>query len=191
MEIIWHQNPLKSVFRFSDEDKELLKLKVKLAKMEEAIGDAIFRLQDSGENSKYYDPKRALAHLSYTENENRLDEDFNRVLEELETGTHAGDCTCIPASCFKCYAESIIGVETIKGLSKHSGAKIQGRFSGEVETTIDEVLQALHDYQPRKPDAWKHMSDEHFATYVNAWKAQNEAAIQWLTDYKKQHFPDN
>lgn len=61
-------------------------------------------------------------------------------------GYHMGDCTCVPASCPKCYAESLLGVDTIEGLGKYEAGKIHDVFCPHNdfdERTIDEVLEEL------------------------------------------------
>lgn len=80
------------------------------------------------------------------------DEEVEWVVRGLRT-EHGGDCTCIPCSCRKCWAEEYLGIDTIAGLGKHSAAKIQGAFK--IGKTIDAAIDILSEEKEYvKPDTW-------------------------------------
>src|SRR6185369_3125953 len=56
-----------------------------------------------------------------------LDQHVSDYVVEL-AGEHSGDCVCFPCSCVKCHAESLLGVDTIPGLGKHSAYKVGAAF---------------------------------------------------------------
>ena len=123
----------------------------------------------------------------------RVNELLEHYLEELK-GSHIGDCTCFAMSCSKCHAESKLGIDTIKGLGKHPGHKIQSAFSykeGGVwkERSLDEALALLRDYDPTPTSSagWEKVGG--FTQYVPRWKEEAAFAYKWLLAYRNEHFP--
>jgi hypothetical protein len=126
----------------------------------------------------------------------RCDELLVHFLEELK-GSHIGDCTCFAMSCSKCHAESKLGIDTIKGLGKTHGHKIQSAFSykeGDVwkGRSLDEALAILGGYDPKQTDpntdpAWAKV--EGYEAQIPRWKAEAKAAYDWLLAYRNEHFP--
>lgn len=98
---------------------------------------------------------------------------------------HCGDCTCVPCSCLKCYAEQLFGINTIKGLRKHEATKIDAAFrSGK---TIDEAIEALANYEV-KTMASKNFTQEELDKLMPIWRKQARQAGVWLKAYKAEHF---
>jgi hypothetical protein len=189
MEISWHQNPLRTTFRLSDQEKELFRLQVKASQLEEYVGSAAFHLNEEGEDSDYFDPAEALKQLGYATDSDIGDSDYHTFLFELEQGSHIGDCTCFPASCMKCHAEYIFGKSTIEGLGKHAAHKIYAAFSRDETATIHDVIERLSVYEPVRSGAWLDMPKESFDQHVPRWKVEAQRALLWLTDYRDRHFP--
>jgi hypothetical protein len=127
----------------------------------------------------------------------RVDMLLQHYLDEL-MGAHMGDCTCIACSCSKCHAETVLGIDTIKGLGKHEGHKISSAFSykdGDVwkERTLPEVLEILRDYDPKQTDpsadaSWARVGG--FESHVPRWQEEVSRAIHWLEKYQMEHFPE-
>jgi hypothetical protein len=189
MEISWHQNPLRTTVRLTEQEKELLRLQVVSAEFEENVGMAVFHLDAAGQDKQYFDPEEALRQLRYVEAADVGDREYDLYLSELESGDHMGDCTCYPASCMKCHAEHIFGINTIEGLGKHSALKIYASFSRDEATTIHDVIERLTGYEPVRSGAWLHMPEEAFDQNVPRWKAEGERAVTWLVAYRDRHFP--
>lgn len=89
-------------------------------------------------------------------------------------------------SCAKCLAEEAIGIDTIKGLGKHSANKILGAFSENRD--INEAIAILS--QPPsyiKTEAWKSFSQEYYDKQIPRWESERINALAWLTKYKEEH----
>ncbi len=188
MEISWHQNPLRTTIMLTDQEKELFRLKVIVAELEENVGSAAFHLATTGCEKAYYDPEKALRYLGYAQEVNVGDREYGLYLSELVQGVHIGDCTCFPASCAKCHAEYILGFSTISGLGKHAAHKIYGSFSID-GVNIHDVIRRLEEYEPVRSGAWLNMPEERFTQHLPRWKAEAQSAVTWLKAYRDEHFP--
>ena len=206
MRITYTPNPLRTIVELDEHEIEILRLKIKIEQFEEMIFSAHWNLTRSAEylaslprmstveNAresaiKELDPAR------WCDENNRLDarvEDLlQHYLEELR-GTHVGDCTCFAMSCSKCHAESMLGIDTIKGLRKHPGHKIQVAFSykeGDVwkQRSLSEALEILKNYDPKPTGGgWEKVGG--FEAHVPRWKAEAKEAYEWLLNYQSLHF---
>jgi hypothetical protein len=118
-----------------------------------------------------------------------MDETHPRVkslIDELQY-SHAGDCTCFAASCFKCRAESALGINTIKGLGQHEASQIMEAFRN--DKTIDDAIEDLkipYSYDTRNP-AWDKYPREEYEKYIPRWETERIKALSWLENYKKEH----
>jgi hypothetical protein len=194
MKINWHKNPLKTTIQLEDHDKEVFRLKVKIYEMEEAVCDAAFHLDNVSEPD-YYDPGKAFNELKRVIPSDDPDHDFSAsryqsMLNELETGFHCGDCTCVPASCYRCLAESVLGIDTIDGLRKHAAARVNGAFGKDGERSLDEAIASLTDYEPVREGHWLNVSHVEFDRHVPAWRLQAKTAHEWLMRYRDEHFAE-
>jgi hypothetical protein len=188
MKISWHQNPLQTTISLTEQEKELFRLKVIAAEMEENVGMAAFHLDASDRDKGYFDPEQAMRYLGYAQDADVGDREYRLYLSELEQGVHIGDCTCFPASCAKCHAEYILGFSTISGLGKHAAHKVYGSFSID-GITIHEVIRRLEKYEPVRSGAWLDMPEEAFTQHLPRWKAEAQSAVTWLKTYRDGHFP--
>ncbi len=193
MNIKYHKNPLKTIVELSPEEQEILKLKVKIERLEELLLDAHFHLQEG----EYYDIKRAIHVLDpdyyYGKDDDKgpcdLDTYVERMtkslLQELQ-GSHDGDCTCQPCSCMKCHAEDLLKIDTTPNISKYWSYKIDGAFGKDGEKTSDEALESLQNYDPKPTSSWiGHEKD--FMSYVPRWKEEARQAYEWLLNYYQEH----
>lgn len=193
MDIIYNKNPLRTQVLLTDEEVIELWYKIKVKEMQEAMFSAHFNLTQTG----YIDHERAVKYLNPTywlgddnhDLDERIDTLTNYAVEALKYD-HCGDCTCVASSCDKCYAEDLVGVNTIPRLGKHSAYKIDGAFGPKQERTIDEAIEHL----ARKAvepwmisEAYKNLPDM-WDRNVPRWRAEYTAAAEWLTKYKHRHF---
>ena len=212
MKITYNKNPLKTVVELDDYEKEVFRLKIKVKELEEDLGSASIYLDPK--NASWVmnaTPRRPNGHtlesLIEEVRKDYLDMDYmygekdeehsldkrvetllEHYLEELK-GWHVGDCTCVACSCSKCHAESILGIDTIKGLGKHSAYKVDGAFGKNNEKTIDEALESLRNYDPKPTGpGWDKLGG--YEQYVPRWKAEAASAYEWLLNYRNTHFKD-
>ena len=158
MNIVWAKNPLETRVELDDADKLLLLERLKAE-----------HLEDYGEDQA---------------DDKWLEERAADYTQEL-LGKHVGDCTCVPCSCSKCYAEMLLGIDTTKGLGKHSAYKIDGAFSG--DASIEEAIQKLENYQPtyNLSSSWP---KEEWEKHIPRWLEEGKRAHAWLVAYRDAHF---
>lgn len=218
MKITWTPNPLNTIVELDEHEQEVFKLKIKINELMEDLGSASIHLDP--QNASWIMNKTARRPEGHTletlieevrkdyldmgymygedGEEHTLDKRVQTLLEhylgELK-GSHIGDCTCFAMSCSKCHAESMLGIDTIKGLGKHPGHKIQSAFSngrnGDVwlpEASIDEAIERLAGYSPKKGPTWEKFSQADFDSYVPRWTAEAKSAHDWLVNYRNEHF---
>jgi hypothetical protein len=106
------------------------------------------------------------------------------MLQAIECQEHLGDRVCVPTTCDKCMGEEILGINTIEGLSQHGRAKMRGAYGKNGDRPIDEVIEALRNYQPSKTPHWATMDDAKFERYATEWRAEAKEAHDWLVRYK-------
>jgi len=152
MKITYKENPLATVIELDDHEKEVMRLKLKLEIYEDRAFAAHWALANIGNElrgqirtkdmaieqaMKELDPDYLLA-----ENgegiEKRTDDLLTWYLQELQSW-HDGDCTAFPASCCKCHAEDMLGLNTIKGIGKHQGYALSQYFAR--GRTLNELIE--------------------------------------------------
>lgn len=195
MNIIYHKNPLFTTVELNDYEKKEFWYKIKIKEMEELLFDAHFNLEKNHFNiEKSYlavDPDYYFnsENNKKTKLDQRCDLLLEHLIEELKS-QHIGDCTCVPCSCSKCYAESILGIDTIPLLKKHSAYKINDAFGKNNENTLSEALEALKNYQPKRTGSWLNYPEKDFLQHLSRWKIEAQDAYEWLLNYKNQYFKD-
>lgn len=192
MKITYNKNPLYTTIELNDFEKKELWYKIKINEMEDILLEAHFNLTDG----KFYDLNKARENLDpdyYLDDDNKksnLDKRADLLLEhyllELQS-CHIGDCTCFACGCPKCMAEQMLGINTLKGLNKHSAHKIYVAFGQNNENTIDQALDFLKNYNPVKGPGWENFSQEDFNKYISGWAAEAKLAYDWLIDYKNNY----
>lgn len=181
MKIIYKENPLETIIELDDTEKEILRLKLKAEIISDDAYMASYYLQE-----EHFDLEKARDYIGdvceYSESDEYLEKMFNSYIETL-SGSHGGDCTCFPASCPKCHAESMLGIDTISGLGSHSAHKIFYEFRE--HKTIDKVIESLENYNPQISDVWKD-NIEGWNHHLPRWKKESKDAAEWLKRYKKE-----
>lgn len=188
MRIIYNKNPLLTLVELDDNDKKEFWYKIKIKEME----DLLFGAYNFIESDKYQNKVKQYLDPSYymsEEGKSKLDERCDELLECFLTdlmGAHSGDCTCVPASCIKCHAESILGINTIVGLNKYSANKISAAFGKNNEKSVDEALDSLLNYKPiistQEQEKWDKIGG--YEKHLPRWQLEAKNAYDWLLKYK-------
>lgn len=198
MKITWAPNPLRTTIELDEHEKRWFRERLRSLYLENCITSAHFTLSAEWQrNGKT--PEESMAEAVRTLDmgfttcgeerngetlEKRLDEQLASYLEDL-AGEHSGDCTCVPCSCTKCYAENILGIDTIKGLGKHEASKIGVFFKGD-GVSIDDVVDRLKDYRPvYTPNP--NWPEADWQQHVPRWTEEGRRAHEWLTMYRDKH----
>jgi hypothetical protein len=195
MKIIYNKNPLFTTVELDENEKKELWYKIKIIEMEDLLSEAALALEEG----THFDLKRArkAVEMNYYWPENgkksgldkRVDQLFEYIIQALKS-YHMGDCTCVACSCPKCYAESILGIDTIQGLGKHEAYKIYNAFGKYNEKTIDEAIATLSNFEINQenynPEAWEKFGG--YEKYVSCCKTEQERAHNWLINYKNEYF---
>lgn len=193
MKIIYNKNPLLTTIELNELEKKEFWYKIKLKEMEDLLYSAHFYLEESNiqnidKTKKYLDPSYYISENGKSALDERCDELLDIFLSDLKY-THSGDCTCVPCSCSKCYAEFILGIDTIKGLSKYSASKINSAFGKNNEKSIDEALDSLLNYEPvisaEEKVRWDKVGG--YEQHLPRWKAEAKNAYDWLLQYKNEY----
>jgi hypothetical protein len=188
MKIDYHQNPLRSQVYLDDTEKKLLKANIKTEILLEALAAVWYEfrkkeppsLEKIKEEVSFFDEDIGLS--------TRVDDLYDVYIKELEESyTHIGDCTCIPATCYKCLAEEYAGVDTIEGLGKHLASKIDRAFK-DSSTSIDEAIDFLSNPISEDPNAEYINHPEMYRSHRPRWEQERVSALKWLVNYKIKHF---
>jgi hypothetical protein len=198
VKITYTPNPLNTVVELDEHEKRELWHTLRFNEMLDMLFSVHYEMTCKKEGPDFERIKREVDPDYYlnddegtpdkTKLDKRCDELLEHYLEELK-GSHIGDCTCFAMSCSKCHAESMLGIDTIKGLGKHPGHKIQSAFSyreGDVwkERTIEEALEYLRNYDPKptSDSGWDKVGG--FEAHVPRWKSEAKIAYEWLLEYQ-------
>ena len=203
MNIVWAQNPLLTVVELDEHDRRWFRERLRSLFLEECISSAHLDLDSKWREhlasrglvtSLEGSVAAAICSLRYeysvcggecggTTLETVLDDDLDLYVSELK-GEHDGDCVCVPCTCSKCYAERVLGIDTLPGLGKHEAHKIRSAFSRE-GATIDDVVRRLAEFEP----VYKHSPtwpEEEWRKSVPRWKEEARRASVWLETYRKE-----
>lgn len=180
MKINYHLNPCNTTIELTDHEKALLKLNIKLREMEELLFEAHFALKHAKNAPEMKRVEEAVDpdyYMSEDDGPSKLDQRveslYQLALEELEHGAHVGDCTCVACSCSKCWAEGMIGIDTIKGVGKHSLYKIDGAARN--AKTPEEVMAKLGKEITSTEDWHK--------GHLERWNTERLSALGWYEHY--------
>lgn len=200
MKITYTQNPLLTVVEPDELEIEKMRYKIMCDDMTDLLFTVHFELSQENPNM---DRIKEVVNPDYylndndagvTNQEQHVQEILQYYIKELQL-EHGGDCTCFPASCPKCHAESLLGIDTIKGLGKHECRKIAGAFRQKVgdlyeQRTINEAIEHLKNYDPvpQDKDGWEKVGG--YEQYIPRWTQEAATALAWLQNYKDEHFKE-
>ncbi len=187
MKINWHQNPLWTTVDVDDRDRQRICMFLQNEDYVEILCDLQLSLEETiDQKSTSLSNADIIKRVSKWQRICDMDENDSRVnalVSELQY-SHMGDCTCVAASCMKCWAEAALGISTLEGLGKHEAAKISGVYKS--DTTIDEAIEKLSAPQSYvRPTTWP--ASVGYEEYIPRWDRERVRAVNWLTQYKKDH----
>ena len=193
MKITYAANPMNSTVELNEQEQKDLLARIKLEQLKEEIGYAAFLLGDQQSAGRPEDIRKATESLVRCNQsfygaggeeagnafDQRCGEILQQCLKDLQQ-PHCGDCTCVPCSCGKCYAEELLGISTIEGLGKHEGHKLSTMKAG---ATASEIITELAAYDPYARCTWG-TPDQALA---ERWKQEANNALQWMRKYQAEH----
>jgi hypothetical protein len=190
MKIDYHQNPLRSQVFLDETEKKLLKANIKNELLLEALAAVWYQFRTKEPPSL----EKIKEEVSFFDDDEdsvlsvRVNDLYDVYIKELEESyMHIGDCTCVPATCYKCLAEEHAGVDTIEGLGKHLASRIDRAFK-DSSTSIDEAIDFLSKPISEKPNAEYINHPEIYRVHRPRWEQDRVSALKWLVNYKIKHF---
>ena len=170
MNIVYTENPLCTRVELDAHESKNFWNLLKMAEMEELLFDAHFHMQDD----RWQDlekARRAVDPDYYMDEDDGKSTKLDQRVQTLHEyyvadllSSHGGDCTCFPASCSKCHAESMLGIDTIPGMGKHIGNYVFSIFGKPEVTTCTQAIEVLQGTE--------NLSDT------------GKRALAWLIDYQ-------
>ena len=204
MKITYNKNPLYTTVELDENEKKEFWYKIKIEEMTNLLFEAHFYSDserfDLERVKRAVDPEYYLkeGHKGKDGEKTKLDEEcdvrLKAYLDDLR-GCHVDDCTCVPCSCSKCHAESLLCIDTMPGLGKHSAHKIDAAFGKDNEKSIEQAIESLANYNPYLPSppkdakVWEKLGG--YEQYIPRWNKEAKAAHDWLVNYKNKHFGDS
>lgn len=192
-------NPLETKVFLDDTDRKLLRMAIRLDSALSAISYRDMRDKEGKspeEIERYTGYIKMYDDIAYDEDavSEKIDKDVLMYEEELQSG-HCGDCICFACSCMKCWAESLLDINTLKGLGQHEASKIDSCFTdtsaepwSRRNMTAAQVIEELSKPIPReKNEHWKNSTQEQWDACIPRWEKERERALKWYQNYIKEH----
>ena len=160
MKMTYAENPLATRVELDEAESRMLWHIIKAKELEELLFEVHCHL-----DPRHLDVNKARddADLTYilgdddnvpSELEQRVNTLHAHCMAELQS-YHVGDCTCVPCGCSKCYAEDLLGIDTVPGLGKHAGHTILRLFQADGCITCVQAIALLEQRDPASPAlAW-------------------------------------
>ena len=184
MKIDYHQNPLRSQVFLDETEKKLLKANIKNEMLLEALAAVWYQFRTKEPPSL----EKIKEEVSFFDDDEdgvlttRVNDLYDVYIKELEESyMHIGDCTCVPATCYKCLAEEYAGVDTIEGLGKYLASKIDRAFK-DSSTSIDEAIDFLSKPISEEPNTEYINHPEMYRTHRPRWEQERVSALKWLVN---------
>lgn len=185
MKVYWDLNPLTSKITLNEVERKLLHRSY-LAEQYDMIGSFLRNANKAlTEDERQRSLNYADSYLERADAEEESGEFLANLLEYLQE-EHLGDCTCVPASCMKCYAEYLLGFSTTSGLGKSGGHAIHSVFHDDkykpLDITGEQALEKLNNpnFWPMNP-SWK--DENEYAKYIPRWTEEYQSAGRWYKTY--------
>lgn len=163
MKIKYTENPLQIKIELNETEQQLLKTRLLVEELE-------WKMLDIADGDATYVEAMDSA---YSE----ADRVFPYYLAALESEIHCGDCTSVPMSCTKCFAEGLLNLNHMEDIG--GWYYIDKVFKQDGVTTCQQAIEWLEN-NPVKP-TW-----EGSEPYVPRWQKEQDAALESLKKYQKE-----
>ena len=188
MKINWQPNPFWTTVELDERDKQMILVSYQNEKYSDLLCELNMRLRGDFRDPPLTDIEvikekaNKWAEIYNLEVDSPLIADYISYIDDQ----HCGDCICVPCSCVRCWIESWLGIDTLKGLGKHEASNVLGAFGKDGKKTIDEAIATLEaDNEYIKPDTWP--DSVGYEIHIPRWESERKRAIEWLKKYKEQH----
>ena len=182
MEIEWKENPFDTIIHLDTRDKAYLRLAGKEKLVREMLYCCKFYYVEKSldlKNPLGQHHHKRMIELTSEKLEDMAMEQYNYNIAALNE-RHMGDCVCMPCTCERCMAESLLGIDTIKGLFGHEANHVLDAF--EKFGNREDVLNHLMDYHPGPmPEIWK--DEKAYVACIPRWRQEARNAYEWLLNY--------
>lgn len=145
MKIIYTQNPLACEFHLDEHEQKLFRAKVQLEDYSDSLSEVTFILEQDPIDIARLKSICTWEGLFGEERDEELDRRA-KIFEQEFLSEHCGDCTCVPASCSKCYALELIDgfkLDPTWKIGKHTGYILSHLFRKEEIDTCDKAIAHL------------------------------------------------
>jgi hypothetical protein len=189
MNIIWNENPFNTSVELDDRDKTYLLLSYQTERFADIFCDVNLRIKaEIGSGEITVDEiEKKISKWGDIYNLTIDSDEIKELVSYLNSG-HCGDCICVACTCMNCYVQEYLGIDTLKGLGKHSAHKVIAAFDQVKTNSIDDAIE----YLSKKPEyikgeAWKNHSQESYEKHIPRWETERLQGIKWLKLYKEKH----
>lgn len=135
MKITYTNNPLNAKLELNSHDLTMLKTHLELEELHDVVYWATHHLKDI----KNYNLVKALEALDIENVYKEINRCLPYYLEDLNL-PHLGDCTAFACACTRCQAESYMGIDTTKDISKSMGSIISELFRYNTSDNLGEII---------------------------------------------------
>lgn len=198
MKIEWEVNPFETRVLLDDADRKALRLAIRLEAALSAIShrDLRDRAKTPEDAEMYAKYIKGYDDTAFDEDDVSADTDKEVIMYEEELqGPHVGDCICFACSCYKCRAESYLGIDTIAGLSQHAASKIDSCFtntttkpwSRKTLTAAETIAELSKPISRTKNEHWANQPQEAWDACIPRWEAERNQALRWYQTYAEEH----
>lgn len=188
MKIDYHQNPFKTKVHLDERDRYTMLIAYQNEQYINILCELDMWLEDKFPKREKPNLQKVLERVKKWReicNLKEEDEDVQCFINAIDE-EHLGDCICFACTCYRCYAESMLGIDTLDKLGKHEANKVLGAFGKDGDRTIDEAIEILEkDKEYKKPDNWPDTVG--YEIHIPRWEQERKNALKWLKEYKEKH----
>lgn len=191
MKILWAPNPLNTVVELDGADKATLRHKVYIEELENRIvlactdisPDGRTYLKKMGKGKPLKEHVADVIEMMIADVEAKVERQTAAAIAAM-TESHHGDCIRECHTCTKCWAESLLGVDTLEGLHGDASYFPEAFEEGR---GLPEAIAYLAAYYPKPSGSWVTSTRRtDFDVHVPRWREEAAKAHTWLVAYASQ-----